>query len=65
MGFVVIPAGVAALAWRSKSIHLIDGAFKRIVDCSNNHLKALQYGFSVHVLHQSTLMAYAAGSMIG
>ena len=38
---VVVPGLVAALAWKSKSIYLIDGAFKRIMECSNDHLKAL------------------------
>ena len=41
VAMVVIPGLVATLAWNSKSIYLIDGAFKRIMECSNNHLKAL------------------------
>jgi len=61
---VVAPVVIAAIAWRCKSIYLIDGALQRIIACTD-HLKALQFGFSVYVLHQSTLIAYAAGAVIG
>jgi hypothetical protein len=51
LALVFVPVVVAAVAWSHKSIYLIDGSFNRIIKCTGDHFKALQYGFFVYVLH--------------
>lgn len=41
LAFIVVPAIIAAVTWKRKSIFLIDGAFKRIKACSVNPHDAL------------------------